>query len=261
MSSQEPRFVSSNCCTLQLVVVLAFMALLGSLQHAAAVSTLPLVQTDHTMGIRTYSFLIAAPELNSTAYELRVYVRATCDSNGNKVLLRGFAGAFPIEGSAPSGLSLFAPHFQPPSLHQHQLQVFSTAANRTTILKWFGPSNQGLWRFEGRVEPSGGELLTLEGSLHTHQLPLDCTGSSSVALGPAQHTPLPSEGLWNVVTTTSANKMIPEMLAHLLTLHMQYHERLGFNGTILRCVTQGVDGSWPRPWPYSVIAVHSVTYL
>jgi hypothetical protein len=29
--------------------------------------------------------------------------------------------------------------------------------------------------------------------------------------------------------------MTPETLAHLLSLHMHYHQRLGFNGTILRC--------------------------
>jgi hypothetical protein len=193
------------------------------------------------MGIRTYSFLIETPELNSTVYELRVYLRATCDGSKKQGRLRGFAGANPIKGSAPTGISLFAPHFQPPSLHQHKLQVLSTAANRTTDLKWFGPSNQGLWRFEGRVQPLGREVLILEGSLHQHQIPLACPGPAPgagpglVALGPAQHTPLPSEGLWNVITTTSANNISPKTLAHLLTLHMQYHERLGFNGTVLRC--------------------------
>lgn len=231
-----------------LAAVLALAVLSASSQHAAAVTTLPTVQTDHTMGIRTYSFLIAAPAegLNSSssiAYELRVHLRAACDSSGAKVLLRGFAGAFPIEGSAPTGLSLFAPHFQPPSLQQYRLQVVSSSGPATnTTLKWLGPSNQGLWRFEGRVrKPSGRELLTLQGSSHTHQLPLSCDteprGSlaGSLALGRPQPTPLPPEGLWNVITTTSANGLAPETLSYLLVLHMQYHERLGFNGTILRC--------------------------
>jgi hypothetical protein len=228
---------------MRLGTVLAVIALTASLQPSAAVATLPLIQTDSSMGIRMYSFLIQTPEVNSTAYELRAYLRATCNGNKKQVRLRGFAGAFPIEGSAPAGLSLFAPHFQPPSLHQHKLQVLSTAANRTTDLKWLGPSNQGLWRFEGRVQPLGREVLALQGSLHQHQLPLECqglgpvlvAGPGYVALGLAQHTPLPFEGLWNVITTTSANNISPETLAHLLTLHMQYHERLGFNGTVLRC--------------------------
>lgn len=216
---------------------------------AAAVSTVPMVHTDRHMGIRTYSFLIESQELNSTAYELRVFMRAVCEDGGKKAFIRGYAGAYPIEPSTPTGLSLFAPHFQPPSLHQHKLAIVSTAstptatgaagkaaaaANTTQKLNWMGPSSQGLWRFQGRVEPIGGELLTYEGSLHVHQLPLDCEGSM-VALGPAQHTPLPAQGLWNVITTISDNNMDPETLAYLLTLHMSYHERLGFNGTILRC--------------------------
>jgi hypothetical protein len=260
-----------------LATVLALAVLGGSVQHAAAVTTLPTVQTDQLMGIRTYTYLIAAPaeglnnsssSSSNTVYELRVYLRAACDSSGAKVLLRGFAGAFPIEGSAPTGLSLFSPHFQPPSLQQYQLQVISsssssspstanTSSTPTTTLKWFGPSNQGLWRFEGKVsKPSGRELLTLQGSSHTHQLPLSCDSKhskestlgsslkglngaglgSSLALGRPQPTPLPPTGLWNVITTTSANSLTPETLAQLLVLHMQYHERLGFNGTILRCV-------------------------
>jgi hypothetical protein len=201
---------------------------------AAAVTTLPLIQTDHTMGIKSYSFLVDGPQLNSTDYELRVYLRATCKQGGKQVHVRGFAGAFPLEGAEPTGLSLFAPHFQPPALHQHKLQVFSTAANRTTDLKWLGPGNQGLWRFDGKLVPAGREVLILQGSLHTHQLLLSCADSTP-ALGSAQQPVLPQEGTWNVITTTSANKMTADTLAHLLSLHMQYHQRLGFNGTILRC--------------------------
>lgn len=242
-----------------LAAVLALAVLSASSQHAAAVTTLPTVQTDQLMGIRTYSFLIAAPaeglnsSSSSTAYELRVHLRAACDSSGAKVLLRGFAGAFPIEGSAPTGLSLFAPHFQPPSLQQHRLQVVSSPATNTTptTLKWLGPSNQGLWRFEGRVrKPSGRELLTLQGSSRTHQLPLSCDKeprglAGALALGRPQPTPLPPEGLWNVITTTSANGLTPETLSYLLVLHMQYHERLGFNGTILRW---GGLAGWVGGW-------------
>jgi hypothetical protein len=161
-------------------------------------------------------------------------MRPTCDSSGQHIRLRGFAGAFPIEDTAPK---ISGPHFQPPALRQHKLQVVSTATNRTTDLKWFGPSNQGLWRFEGNVEPAGGEVLTLEGSggsLHTHQLLLTCDDFSA-AVGPGQRSRLPSEGLWNVMTTTSANNILPKTLGHLLMLHVQYHARLGFDGTILRC--------------------------
>lgn len=193
-----------------------------------------IIHTDYSMGIRAYSFLVSPPKLNNTTYELRVYLRAACEKGGKQVRLRGFAGAFPVEGSGPTGLSLFSPHFQPPAMHQKKLQVLSTDANRTTNLSWYGPSNQGLWRLEGKVTPAGDDLLTLEGSYHVHQLPMDCKGSM-VALGPAQHTPLPATGLWNVITTTSANKLAPDTLAYLLHLHMQYHERLGFTGTILRC--------------------------
>lgn len=73
-------------------------------------------------------------------------------------------------------------------------------------------------------------MLTVEGSLNMHQLPLRCNGTIAQAL-----SPLPTKGLWNVVTTTSANHILPETLAYLLQLHMTYHERIGFNGTILRC--------------------------
>lgn len=215
-------------------LLLVLVATMCFLHPAAAVTTLPLIQTDHTMGIQSYSFLIDAPQLYSTAYELRVYLRTTCKNGGKQVHVRGFAGAFPLEGTEPTGLSLFAPHFQPPALHQHKLQVLSAAANRTTSLKWLGPSNQGLWRFDGKLAPAGREVLTLQGSMHTHQLVLPCAGPAS-ALVSAQHPVLPQEGTWNVITTTSANKMTSDTLAHLLSLHMQYHARLGFNGTILRC--------------------------
>jgi hypothetical protein len=75
-----------------LVVLAATICFIGP---AAAVT----IQTDSSMGIQAYSFLINAPELaNNTAYELRVYMLATCDRKGGKqVHLRGFAGAFPIE--------------------------------------------------------------------------------------------------------------------------------------------------------------------
>lgn len=212
-------------------VLLAFTVLAATLKQSAAVTSVPMVQTDAHMGIITYSFLVSTPDLQHAVYELRVYMRATCDSSGQQVRLRGFAGAFPIEDAAPK---ISGPHFQLPALRQHKLQVVSTATNRTADLKWFGPSNQGLWRFEANVEPSGGEVLALEGSLHTHQLLLTC-GESSAVVGPGQRSPLPSEGLWNVMTTTSANNISPKTLGYLLMLHVQYHARLGFNGTILRC--------------------------
>jgi hypothetical protein len=224
--------------------LLVLVAAMCVLHPAAAVTTLPLIQTDTTMGILSYSFLIDAPQLNSTAYELRVYLQATCKNGGKQVHVRGFAGAFPLEGAEPTGLSLFAPHFQPPALHQHKLQVVSTAqhstaANRTTVLKWLGPSTQGLWRFDGKLAPAGREVLTLQGSMHTHQLVLSCAGNtpnpSTLGSAQQQQPVLPQEGIWNVITTTSANMMTADTLAHLLSLHMQYHQRLGFNGTILRC--------------------------
>jgi hypothetical protein len=286
---------------------------------AAAATTPQLIQTDRSMGIQAYSFLVDAEQLKKdTAYELRVYMLTTCQKGGKQVHLRGFAGAFPIEGSEDSGRSVSTLHFQPPALQQHKLQVLSTSTNSTTDLQWFGPSNQGLWRFDKKLTPTGREVLMLQGSLYTHQLVLSCAGPVSAqtsaessaqnpahssaqqpvlqyagSLGPltanssaetsaetsahdpaarpaerSAHTPaespaetsagnpaqtpaldssprpghslaqqpvLPSEGAWNVVTTTSANQLTPETLAHLLSLHLQYHQRLGFDGTILRC--------------------------
>jgi hypothetical protein len=77
-------------------------------------------------------------------------------------------------------------------------------------------------------------MLTHEGSLRTHQLLLTCF-QSSAAVGTSQHIRLPSEGLWNGMTTTSANDISPETLGHLVMLHVQCHARLGLNGTILCC--------------------------
>jgi hypothetical protein len=42
-------------------------------------------------------------------------------------------------------------------------------------------------------------------------------------------------GIWNVVTTTDPNHISAEKMARLLLLHSRYHQRLGFQGTILRC--------------------------
>lgn len=78
-------------------------------------------------------------------------------------------------------------------------------------------------------------MLTLEGSTNVHQLVLSCPNPSAGLLLMPRATPLPAKGLWNVVTTTSDNKIATETLAYLLLLHLQYHERLGFDGTILRC--------------------------
>jgi hypothetical protein len=62
----------------------------------------------------------------------------------------GFAGAFTIEDTAAQ---VSGPHFQPPALRQHKLQVVSTATNRTSDLKWLGRSNRGLRRFKGVSRP------------------------------------------------------------------------------------------------------------
>ena len=100
-------------------------------------------------------------------------------------------------------------------------------------MPWIGPKNQGLWRFQGIIQPVGGEILTLEGSVHTHQLLLSCPEPPAGSL--SNRTAFPTNGLWNVVTTPSNNKITPETLGYLLQMHMQYHGRMGFNGTILRC--------------------------
>jgi hypothetical protein len=228
---------------LQLLLLLA--AVLHNLQPGAAMHTPPSVHTDSHMGIRVYSFPLQVPKVEPGAYELRVYLRTICESSKNssrpdEVLIKGFAGAFPVTGSVPAGVSLFSPHFQPPALRQHMLHITSSgpggSSSSSTTLKWLGPANQGLWRLDGPLRPTGREMLSLEGSTQEHQLVLSCGGGSAAGLA-AQHraSAFPTRGLWNVVTTTSANRLPPDTLAHLLMLHLQYHERLGFDGAILRC--------------------------
>lgn len=235
------------------LLLLLCVAITLSPRPVSAMHTPPSVHTDLHMGIRVYSFPLVVPELEPTAYELRVYLRTIC-TKGPDVLIKGFAGAFPVTGSEPKGLSLFNPHFQPPALQQRKLHITSKAApvrcgssnsssagakacssgsgrSSSTVLSWRGPANQGFWRLDGKVKPRGVEVLSLEGSEHVHQLLLSCNGRTA----PANTSPFPAVGLWNVVTTTSANSLPPKTLAHLLLLHMQYHERLGVAGTVLRC--------------------------
>lgn len=215
-------------------LVLAAIMLWTACYPSEAVTTLPAVQADGDMGILVLSFAWGTQsEGNATAYELRVFLRASCAKSSSTVRLRGFAGAFPIEESGPAGIFPVSPHFQPPVRHHFNLSVVSPATNQTLHIPWVGPSNNGLWRFEGTLQPVGGELLVVEGSNHAHLLVLSCFRPLAGTLPHCQQFPL--TGVWNVVTTLSANNMAPETLAYLLQQHLHYHERLGFNGTILRC--------------------------
>jgi hypothetical protein len=211
------------------------------------------------MGIQSYVFPVALSEdiviggVSFKQSELRVYLRLFCTDGGMSI--KGFGGLFPSNPAFPAASYFYK---QPSELQQLlRLSVSSGSSSGKMARSWplwwkdtvTDKSGMGFWPINGPSNVTADSLsLRLKGSTLQHRLQLPAcstnggsTTSSSLLSTPSSHISDVQQqdraisGIWNVVTTTDPNLIPAEKMARLLLLHSWYHQRLGFQGTILRC--------------------------
>jgi hypothetical protein len=218
-----------------------------------------LVLGNSDMGIQSYVFPVALSEdivISGVSFkhsELRVYLRLFCSEGG--ISIKGFGGLFPSNPAFPAASYFYK---QPSELQSLlRLSVSSSSSSENTGRSWplwwkdtvTDKSDMGFWPVNGPSNVTADSLsLRLKGSSMQHRLQLPAcstnagsTTSSSLLSTPSSHISSVQQhdraisGIWNVVTTTDPNLIPAEKMARLLLLHSRYHQRLGFQGTILRC--------------------------
>ncbi|KAF6263650.1 hypothetical protein COO60DRAFT_380132 [Scenedesmus sp. NREL 46B-D3] len=204
--------------------------------------------------------------------ELRVYLRLFCTDDGG-ISVQGFAGLLPDNPAFPAASYFYKQPSELQPLLRLSVSSSSSSSSSSSQGKTGGSwplwwkdtvthkSDMGFWPIIGPSNLKVDSLsLRLKGSSLQHPLHLPvCTlgTGSTVSISTSTSTSTSSgsvsssrgsshfsihqqhdrdvTGMWNVVTTTDPNLIPAEKMARLLLLHSRYHQRLGFQGTILRC--------------------------